>query len=135
MTEKANAVKCTHCGVHTANIPIWRAAYLDVLGDPGADMVSGSIQVVGCAACEEEILVEISSSKAVWPLAADRAPENVPTVVAEAYHDAMLALAAGSKIGSLLAMRAMGDRLLRMREASKLSVLSACRSEAPIVRV
>lgn len=76
-------------------------------------MVSGNIQVVQCVACDKEILVERTSNKAVWPLAADRAPEDVPPKVAEAYHDAMLALAAGSKIGALMALRAMGIRLLR----------------------
>ena len=126
MTEKVNAVKCTHCGAHTANIPIWRHAQLSILGDPGSHMISDSIQVVGCAACAEEILVEIASGKAVWPLTADRAPEDVPSVVGEAYHDAMLALAAGSKIGALMAMRAMGDRLLRERRVKKFSQL-ACK--------
>ena len=126
MKEKVNAVKCTHCGAHTANIPIWRLAHMTEFGDPGSEMVSGSIQVVECAACAEEILVEIASGKAVWPLTADRAPEDVPSVVGEAYHDAMLALAAGSKIGSLLAMRAMCERLLRERGVKKFSQL-ACK--------
>ena len=126
MPTETNAVKCTHCSSHTPNIPIWRPAHDSGFGDLGAQMVSRSIQVVECAACKEEILVERSSDKAVWPLAADRAPEDVPSVVGEAYHDAMLALAAGSKIGSLLAMRAMGERLLRERGVKKFSQL-ACK--------
>ena len=124
MTAKVNAVKCTHCGAHTANVPIWRAAYANVLGVPRAEMVSDSIQVVECAACAEEILVERSSNKAVWPLAADRAPESLPSVVGEAYHDALLALAAGSKIGALMAMRTMGERLLRDIGLSRFSQLA-----------
>ena len=126
MTEKTNSVKCTHCGAHTANNPIWRTAYIDLGGEATAQMISNNIQVVECAACAEEILVEISTSKAVWPLAADSAPEDVPSVVGEAYHDAMLALAAGSKIGALMAMRAMGDRLLRERCVDTFSQL-ACK--------
>ena len=125
MTAEVNAVKCTHCGAHTANVPIWRAAYANVLGVPRAEMVSDSIQVVECAACTEEILVEIASGKAVWPLTANRAPEDVPSVVGEAYHDAMLALAAGSKIGALMAMRAMGVRLLRDKGIGTFSQLAS----------
>ena len=88
-------------------------------------MISGSIQIVQCAACGEEILVERSSGKAVWPLAADHAPEGVPAMVGEAYHDAMLALAAGSKIGALMAMRTMGERLLRDRCTGSFSELAS----------
>ena len=89
-------------------------------------MISGGIQIVKCAACGEEVLVERSSNKVVWPLPADHPPEGVPPVVGEAYRDAMLALAAGSKIGALMAMRAMGDRLLRERRVKTFSQL-ACK--------
>ena len=126
MTAKSNSVQCTHCGAHTPNNAIWRTAHIDIVGDAAAQMVSNNIQVVRCAACEEEILVEISSSKAVWPLATGRVPEGVPSMVDEAYSDAMLALAAGSKIGALMAMRTMGERLLRDRNMGSFSEL-ACK--------
>ena len=45
-------------------------------------------------------------------------------MVEEAYSDAMLALAVGSKIGALMAMRSMGDRLLRDKGAKTFSQLA-----------
>ena len=68
--------------------------------------------------------MERSSNKAIWPLAAAHVPEGVPSLVGEAYRDAQLALAAGSKIGSLMAMRAMGERLLRDRDVKTFSELA-----------
>ena len=124
MTEGVPGVKCTHCGAHTPNIPVRRDGY-DAGGKTfWATMISGNIQIVECAACGEEILVEKASGKAVWSLASVNAPEGVPHRVAEAYRDAKLALAVGSKIGALMAMRTMGVRLLRDKDFKKFSQLS-----------
>ena len=124
MTEGVRGVKCTHCGAHTANVPVMREVATSRGNASLTYMISGSIQIVQCAACGKEILVERSSNKAIWPLAAAHVPEGVPSLVGEAYRDAQLALAAGSKIGSLMAMRAMGERLLRDRDVKTFSQLA-----------
>ena len=123
MTAKTNAVKCTHCGAHTAIRPIWIKAHVE-RSEHGAYMHSDNIILVRCAACALAIVVDLSGSKVVWPLVAADAPEGVPPVVEEAYSDAMLALAVGSKIGALMAMRSMGDRLLRDGDAKTFSQLA-----------
>ena len=123
MTQKGNAVQCTHCGVHTAIRPIWQKAHMGRI-EHGAYMQSGNIIFVQCAACALTIVVDFSEGKVVWPLVAAHAPKGVPHVVEEAYSDAMLALAVGSKIGALMAMRSMGDRLLRDGDAKTFSQLA-----------
>ncbi len=117
MAVEANAVKCTHCGTQTSNTPVYTGY--------GYPVEHNEMRFVECLACGMVIVVDMSSERVVWPLAADCAPEDVPPAVAEAYRDATLALAAGSKIGALMAMRTMGVRMLRDKGISKFSELAS----------
>ena len=124
MKEEVYGVKCTYCGTQTANYPVWKNADSPEDGVFGTTMRWGGIQLVDCAACALTIVVDVSDRKVVWPLVAERPPKGVPPVVEEAYRDAMLSLAAGSKIGALMSMRTMGSRLLRDIGLSKFSQLA-----------
>jgi hypothetical protein len=54
----------------------------------------------------------------LWPLLVPSVPDAVPDRVAEAFRDALIAQAAGSKIGALMAGRATLERMLRDKGAS-----------------
>ena len=99
MTENVNAVKCMHCGTQTANMSMY--------SDHGLPLETATFRFVRCLACNKIIVVDTSQHRVIWPLAADQTPEGVPPLVAEAYSDAMLALAAGSKIGRRMPQEGM----------------------------
>jgi len=91
-----------------------------------ATKTSPILMIIKCGSCEEPFLAVIDprgKGISVWPLAMPPVPEGVPEKVAEAYQDARLALAAGSKIGALLAGRTVLIRMLREQETSSLKEL------------
>lgn len=87
---------------------------LETKGDP-------QIKIVTCQSCGGIVVVVIDETRgtatAVWPLGVPKVPEGVPPKIGEAYADARLALAAGSKIGALMAGRTTLTRLLRDKGA------------------
>ena len=68
--------------------------------------------IILCADCNEYFVAN-KDGETLWPLPNIAVPEGVPEKVGEAYRDARLALAAGSKIGALMAGRTTLFRMLR----------------------
>ena len=128
----ADRVQCPRCQAWTPLEPNWVEG--EVIRDRGAG-VTDRIQatyplapprrprplIVDCGGCGNLFfaLEDYSGGKAVWPLAVPACPEDIQEKVAEAYKDARLAFAAGSKIGALLAGRTTLIRLLRDKKASQ----------------
>ena len=85
---------------------------------------SGNIAVVECGGCSGHFVVTHGySPKVIWPVAGTNVSEDISKRVGEAYKDARLALAAGSKIGALMAGRTTVTRLQRDKDVSSLKEL------------
>ncbi len=95
--------------------------FLDDLFYPVSTGGYSAIAILECGGCGQKFVAELQgdySGKSLWPLPGTAAPEDLPPKVAEAYSDVRLALAAGSKIGALMAGRTTLIRMLRDKEAS-----------------
>ena len=121
----ADTVQCPRCGGWNPLAPLCvtgkvshadgdRVYYSDAQYPVTTGRRYETIMVIKCGGCEENFVAGYSGGRAAvfWPLPGTSVPPDLPAKVGEAYKDARLALAAGSKIGALMAGRTTLIRLL-----------------------